>query len=215
MTWGQTFEDETPIGGIQTLQYPGGHFDGAIAHLENPSLQTDLGIDASWQSLAHSCAVPRTLSRERSLSPTLRNNAVPILGSASFTPSVANSQTLATRAVVRVLSEYPSLLMKGSFLSPFLHLSLYSLYSNIVPDMSFLPQTAMAICCSGGITIPGSNRFFRRAIDAARQRLIGSFVRTVPPYLAIIRSSVQIGHLTLKFSRPTNACSNGMHYMQC
>jgi hypothetical protein len=66
--------------------------------------------------------------------------------------------------------------MKGSFFSPFLHLSLYSLYSNVVPDMTFLPLTSMAICCGSGINISDGNRFFRRAMDAARQRLIGSFV---------------------------------------
>jgi hypothetical protein len=43
--------------------------------------------------------------------------------------------------------------------------------------MTFLPLTSMAICCGSGISMSDGNRFFRRAMDAARQRLIGSFVR--------------------------------------
>ncbi|KUJ08297.1 uncharacterized protein LY89DRAFT_630150 [Mollisia scopiformis] len=90
--------------------------------------------------------------------------------SAENSPSVSDS-----RALVQKLDEYPSLLMKSSFFSPFLHMSLYSLYSNIVPDMTYLPQTSMAICCGSETHNSDNNQFIKRAIDAARQRLIGSF----------------------------------------
>jgi hypothetical protein len=66
--------------------------------------------------------------------------------------------------------------MKGAFSTPILHMSMYALYSNIVPDMTYLPQTSMAICCGSGLNFPDTNRFFRRAMDAAKQRLIGNFV---------------------------------------
>jgi hypothetical protein len=96
--------------------------------------------------------------------------------------------------LVRVLSEYPSLLMRGSFHSPFLHFSLYPLYSKAVPDMTYLPWTATAICCGSGINFPDGNRFFRRAMDAARQRLVSTFVSIArflksPDQLLIILSA--------------------------
>jgi hypothetical protein len=102
----------------------------------------------------------------------------PTATSASSTAisAASPSPSFGSQFLIRVLSDYPSLLMKGSFSSPILHLSMYALYSNIVPDMTYLPQTSMAICCGSGLKNPDTNRFFRRAIDAAKQRLIGSFV---------------------------------------
>ncbi|EXJ77341.1 hypothetical protein A1O3_09567 [Capronia epimyces CBS 606.96] len=115
-------------------------------------------------------------SQTRQLSPASRGTPVltpPLSDSASSTrPHPASSIPL---ALVRRIGEYPSLLMKGAFMSPLLHLSLYSLYSNVVPDMTLLPQTLMAIACGSGIRSSDSSRFFRRAMDAARQRLIASF----------------------------------------
>lgn len=82
----------------------------------------------------------------------------------------------ASLALVQLISQYPALLMKGSFLSPLLHSSLYALYSYVVPDMTLLPHTSMAICCASGLHHSDSSRFSKRAMDAARQRMIGSFV---------------------------------------
>lgn len=98
-------------------------------------------------------------------------------GSSASSVATPPSPAPTSTALVRVLSEYASLLMKGSFVSPILHLSQYSLYRNVIPDMSYLPLTSMAICCGSGISFPNENRFFRRAMDAARERLIGNFVR--------------------------------------
>jgi hypothetical protein len=88
----------------------------------------------------------------------------------------SHTSTSAPYSLVHILSEYPTLLMKGSFSTPILHMSMYARYSNVVPDMTYFPQTSMAICCGSGLNIPNSNRFFRRAIDAAQQKLIGNFV---------------------------------------
>lgn len=138
------------------------------------------GFAATQPSIAHETRELFPANQMLSLSSSSRDTQgnVPLapyssdMASSPGTPSSSsNSLTL-----VRVLGTYPSLLMKGSFSSPILHLSMYSLYSNVVPDMTFLPQTSMAICCGSGINLSEGNRFFRRAIDAARQRLIGSFV---------------------------------------
>lgn len=91
-------------------------------------------------------------------------------------PPVTPPPSPYTQLVAGILSEYPLLLMKGSFLSPVLHLEMYSLYSNVVPDMSRLRETSMAICCGGGLQSPDTNRFYSRAMEAAKERLIGSFV---------------------------------------
>ncbi|KAL9619039.1 MAG: hypothetical protein Q9160_006294 [Pyrenula sp. 1 TL-2023] len=104
-------------------------------------------------------------------------------GSTPLTPSSIQSagfaMTLPSSPAIfvlfRVLSQYPSLLRKGSFRSPFLHLSLYSLYNSTDPDMAYLPLTSMAICCGSGINNSADKRFVRRAINAARERLIGTF----------------------------------------
>lgn len=97
--------------------------------------------------------------------------------SAGFTMTLLSSPSLF--ALVRALSVYPSLLRKGSFRSPFLHSSLYSLYNSTEADMAYLPLTSMAICCGSGINVSADKRFVRRAINAARERLIGTFVSAV------------------------------------
>jgi hypothetical protein len=91
-----------------------------------------------------------------------------IAASAGFT----NSPPMSLH-IVRLLGEYPSQLLKEEFTAPFLH---RTLYSDTVPDMTSLPLTSMAICCSSGVTSREGVRFVRRAMDAERQRLIESFV---------------------------------------
>ncbi|KAF2854605.1 hypothetical protein T440DRAFT_504873 [Plenodomus tracheiphilus IPT5] len=73
---------------------------------------------------------------------------------------------------VRILGEYPAKLLSEELVAPFLH---RTLYSDAVPDMTSLPWTSMAICCGSGLDSKNSKRFVRRAIDAARQRLIEAF----------------------------------------
>ncbi|KAL9114959.1 MAG: hypothetical protein Q9227_001202 [Pyrenula ochraceoflavens] len=115
------------------------------------------------------------------LSDSITSRGVP--GSTPLTPSSVQSAGFAMTlpssptifALVRLLSEYPSLLRKGSFTSPFLHTSLYALYNSAEADMAYLPLTSMAICCASGINISTDRKFVRRAINAARQRLIGTF----------------------------------------
>ncbi|PVH92467.1 hypothetical protein DM02DRAFT_646904 [Periconia macrospinosa] len=73
--------------------------------------------------------------------------------------------------LVRLLGEYPNLLLKDKTTSPFLHPNLYSDDA----DMASLPLTSMAVCCGGSVNAKESVRFVRRVMDAERQRLIEAF----------------------------------------
>lgn len=172
----EPFELEMPTWDFPTSPYSLENFDINLVDLANPAV-TLPGFTITQPSMLQESPDFTPSSQALSFSPA------PMGIPASVPPSTDSASSAATRpsystslALIQMVSEYPSLLMKGSFFSPFLHLSLYSLYSNVVPDMTFLPLTSMAICCGSGINISGSNRFFRRAMDAARQRLIGSFV---------------------------------------
>lgn len=147
-------------------------FDMTMAELSNPPLDTCTSFDATQPLIIdESTAFTNTLSSSMLvMTPTTSSSN----GSASSITSLPLSS--APYSLVHILSDYPTLLMKGSFSTPILHMSMYALYSNIVPDMTYLPHTSMAICCGNGLNSPDTNRFFRRALDAAQQRLIGSFV---------------------------------------
>ncbi|KAF1946382.1 hypothetical protein EJ02DRAFT_450483, partial [Clathrospora elynae] len=73
---------------------------------------------------------------------------------------------------IRLLCEYPAKLLSEELTAPFLH---RTMYSDAVPDMTYLPWTSMAICYGSGLDSKNSMRFVRRAIDAARHRLIEAF----------------------------------------
>jgi hypothetical protein len=147
-------------------------FDMTMAELSNPPLETRTSFDAT-QPLIIDKSIVFTNTPSSGM-PAMTPIASSSNGSAS---SIASSSTsLAPYSLIRLLSDYPTLLMKGSFSTPILHMSMYALYSNMVPDMTYLPQTSMATCCGSGLNSPDTNRFFRRAMDAAQQRLIGSFV---------------------------------------
>lgn len=99
-----------------------------------------------------------------------------ILNAFSLAPSdTARSPSSPTCQIVRVLGGYAPLLTKGSFFSPFVHLSQYPLNGNSEPDLTSFPQTSMAICSSSAINLSTDPQFFRRAMLAARQRLIEDF----------------------------------------
>lgn len=151
-----------------------------LADLSNPEALLP-NFTTVQQSIGQDSRNLTPSSQAFTLSPASRGIPVPRLAppsSGSSSSAGTPPSFSASLALVGILSEYSSLLMKESFYSPFIHLPLYTLYSNVAPDMSFLPQTSMAICCGSGINIPNGNRFFRRAVDAARQRLIESFVST-------------------------------------
>jgi hypothetical protein len=128
--------------------------------------------------------------------------------SSSTSSSISSTASFSTSSVlVHVLTEYPSLLTKSSFSSPFLHLSLYSLYSNVDPDMTFLPMSSMAICCGSGIILSDDKRFFRRAMETARQRLIESFVSATEPQLCPDQMlSCQLAYLPMHATMGWVAC---------
>lgn len=87
---------------------------------------------------------------------------------------------------VEVLSEYSSLLSNDSYFSPLLHRSMYSALGSVGLDMALLPLTSMAICCGSSRKHSPDNMFFRRAMDAARQKLIQEFVSVDIPRTAIV-----------------------------
>ncbi len=172
----EPFELELPAWDFSTSPYSLEPFEMNLADLANPAV-TLPGFTVTQPSMVQESPDSTPSGQSLSLLPASRGVPAPPPPSSDSASSAATHPSSSTSlALVRIVSEYPSLLMKGSFFSPFLHLSLYSLYSNVVPDMTFLPLTSMAICCGSGINISGSNRFFRRAMDAARQRLIGNFV---------------------------------------
>ena len=75
--------------------------------------------------------------------------------------------------LIHLLGQYPTLLPTDDFCSPFLH---RAMYNERVPDMTTLPRTSMAICCSSGINSADSSRYIKRAMDAERQSLIEVYV---------------------------------------
>jgi Fungal Zn(2)-Cys(6) binuclear cluster domain len=163
---------DLPAWDFSTPSYSMDAFDMTMAELSNPPLDTRTSFDATQPLIIDESMVFTNTSS--SGMPVMTPIASSSNGSASSIASPPSSS--APYSLVRVLSDYPTLLMKGSFSTPILHMSMYALYSNIVPDMTYLPQTSMAICCGSGLNSPDTNRFFRRAMDAAQQRLIGSFV---------------------------------------
>ncbi|KFY95108.1 hypothetical protein V498_03517 [Pseudogymnoascus sp. VKM F-4517 (FW-2822)] len=172
------FELDLPAWDFSASPYSLESFDMTMQALANPPPVTLPGFTTTQPSLGPERPEFTPSTTERShLVASKAKLALPLstqsLGDTSSASTLQTSSSSITLA--RIISEYPSLLLKGSFVSPFLHLSLYSLYSNVVPDMTYLPQTSMAICCGGGLNISENKRFFRRALDAARQRLIGSY----------------------------------------
>lgn len=175
---GQPFELDLPSWDFSASSYSLENFEMTMADLERPLPAAVSSFTLMQPPIAHDSREITPSSQTLHLSATtsgISSFAPPSSDNASSSAVPSSSTSV---GLIRVLSEYPSLLMKESFFSPFLHFSQYSLYNNIVPDMTFLPQTAMAICCSSGINRSDNNRFFRRAIDAARERVIGSFVST-------------------------------------
>lgn len=77
--------------------------------------------------------------------------------------------------LTRVLEQYPNLLVRDDFTSPFLH---RLLYDEEVPDMTTLVRTSMAVCCGSAMETADGARFARQAMDMERQRLI----QTYPSY---------------------------------
>ncbi|KZF24890.1 hypothetical protein L228DRAFT_243632 [Xylona heveae TC161] len=95
---------------------------------------------------------------------------------ADFTPplSVSDPTPIDHRLpdFVFLLKQYPKLLLRDDFSSPFLH---HSLYSDNVPDMTTLARTSTAICCGSAIGMKDGARYVKRAMDAERQRLIDAY----------------------------------------
>ncbi|KAH8799695.1 C6 zinc finger domain protein [Xylogone sp. PMI_703] len=157
-------------------------FEVSLANLPNPPIglsshvaahpniaQSNLNFTPSTQSLSED-----VLRRDVDLSPFPMPWAVPPIVSDTPPASEAESSQSSWNSndCLRILMEYPSILMKDEFLSPFLH---HTFYTSEVPDITLNPLTSMAICCGGGLRHSESPRFFRKAMDTERKRLIGAF----------------------------------------
>lgn len=178
-TSSQPFDLELATWDFSPSSYPLEAFDMTLTDLPNSSLIPRQGATGTELSMHGSPEFPSS-SQALSQSPTPMRIPVPtplVPTSSNSTRSSAKSpSSSAAFDVVHILSEYASLLTKDYFSSPFLHQSLYSQYSSANPDMTILPLTSMAICCASSISLSAEKGFFRRAMDAARERLIGSFV---------------------------------------
>ena len=138
---------------------------GPLSGSEPAIVETSINEPLALPSSDH---LPQQLSAEPGNGPTLDSFSLP----PNNTPMSPSSPTC---QIVRVLGGYAPLLTKGSFFSPFVHLSQYPLNGNNEPDLTSFPQTSMAICSSSGINLSTNHQFFRRAMLAARQRLIDDF----------------------------------------
>ncbi|KAL3422093.1 hypothetical protein PVAG01_06249 [Phlyctema vagabunda] len=168
---GPIFDLELPTWDFSANPYSLNSFDPTQADLSDVPL---LGFNAPQSPSNQEAVVPASSTQMRFISSSSKAPlAISSNGSTGSTPAPQTSSI--SFKLASVLSEYPSLLIKDSFLSPFPHLAMYSLYDNIGPDMSLLPLTSMAICCGAGIHASSGKQFFRRAMEAARQRLIGCF----------------------------------------
>ncbi|KAF4214208.1 hypothetical protein CNMCM8980_006893 [Aspergillus fumigatiaffinis] len=73
---------------------------------------------------------------------------------------------------VRLLAQYPRLLLQDDFNCPFVH---RTLFNEQVADMTILPHTSMAICCGSALSSRDAVGYVKRAMDAQRQSLIESY----------------------------------------
>lgn len=74
---------------------------------------------------------------------------------------------------LRLLMQYPTLLMKDDFHCPFAH---RSLFSEDVPDMTVFAHTSVAICCASGLLSKQSAPFVKRTMNAQRHNIIEAYV---------------------------------------
>lgn len=74
---------------------------------------------------------------------------------------------------LRLLMQYPMLLMREDFYCPFAH---RSLFSENVPDMTVLALSPVAICCASGLLSKQGAPFLRRTMDAQRHSIIEAYV---------------------------------------
>ena len=147
-------------------------FDTTMTEVSAPFLASGPAIvepSTDKPSESTSCdSLPHQLSAEPDNGPILDSFSLPSKDT-DWYPSSPLCQ------IVRVLGGYAPLLTKGSFFSPFVHLSQHPLNGNNEPDLTSFPQTSMAICSSSGINLSTEKQFFKRAMLAARQRLIDDF----------------------------------------
>lgn len=74
---------------------------------------------------------------------------------------------------LRLLMQYPMLLMKDDIYCPFAH---RSLFSEDVPDMTVLAHTPVAICCASGLLSKQGTPFVKRTMNAQRHSIIEAYV---------------------------------------
>lgn len=174
---GQSSVPELPNWDFPISRFPPATFDFNIADMANVSPVPHLE-----SLLEKSYISPMTHGHSSSTSLTQTSN--------NSTGSPSNDSTWSAPLILTsILGDYCSSLTKDSCFSPFLHLPKVK---NVEPDLTSFPFTSMAICSSTGLNLSTDKQFFRRAIDAARHRLIGQFVR---PTYAQLRSDQMLRDL--------------------
>jgi hypothetical protein len=74
---------------------------------------------------------------------------------------------------LRLVMQYPRLLMKDNFYCPFAH---RSLFSEDVSDMTVLAHTPVALCCASGLLSKEGAPFVKRTMNAQRHSIIEAYV---------------------------------------
>ncbi|KAL5364060.1 hypothetical protein BJX96DRAFT_128623 [Aspergillus floccosus] len=160
------------------------NFLWALDPVDLPSLPSPSASVVNQFTLSRTPAIPATfpLLEETSLAPPGTGipdlSALTGLGSRDTTNSRPASGSspewpgVRPANYVRLLRQYPRLLLQDDFYCPFLHRTLFNEH---VPDMTILPHTSMAICCGSALGTKDGAAYVKRAMDAQRQSLIESY----------------------------------------
>ena len=177
----QNFDLEMPNYGISDTAWPFDTLDLSFTPGLSPSTSNSQCLTMD-ESFMHDVLNETQPAYTKSTSSRSQDHSVPITTPASsmdVTDFDRESIPLDSTAIVKTLSEYSALLSNDSHSSPFLHGSFYKVPGNDGRDMAFLPHTSMAICCASSSRYSPDKIFFRRAMDAARQKIIQNFVSVV------------------------------------
>ncbi|KAK9558180.1 hypothetical protein V6Z88_004480 [Aspergillus fumigatus] len=159
---------------VDPLDFPS--LPSSAGLVDEVTVDPALAIPTSHPSLtfprASASSQPLSTPREISMvppGPGTTNTSLTGLGGSPDVPGVQPSN------YIRLLAQYPRLLLQDDFYCPFVH---RTLFSEQVADMTILPHTSMAICCGSALGVKDAAGYVKRAMDAQRQSLIESYVST-------------------------------------
>ncbi|KAH1755037.1 hypothetical protein KXV22_003763 [Aspergillus fumigatus] len=156
---------------VDPLDFPS--LPSSAGLVDEVTVDPALAIPTSHPSLtfprASASSQPLSTPREISMvppGPGTTNTSLTGLGGSPDVPGVQPSN------YIRLLAQYPRLLLQDDFYCPFVH---RTLFSEQVADMTILPHTSMAICCGSALGVKDAAGYVKRAMDAQRQSLIESY----------------------------------------